>query len=279
MKAATIKLFSGSRRDSSRRVHPDRGDGKVYVTSGDQTVTGETAVVDMKAQHDHRRRRRRASQGPTSSPAAAWWSTSRPAAPRVEQEAGKQIRGVFSPGSAARRDLRRAMTAAHTSLSTGRADGLSPRQPTRGDKRWRFPTLSAGGRPSGRQDGPERTPPDGAAQPRRRRSAPRRQAAVAAGPGRRRARLAGRPRPRQILSRPAGGARRQPRGGARRGGRPARPERRRQDHHLLHDHRAGAGRPAAPSSSTATTSPACRCTSARGSASATCRRRRRSSAA
>ena len=66
---------------------------------------------------------------------------------------------------------------------------------------------------------------------------------------------------------------------ARRGGRAARPERRRQDHDLLHDHRPGAARRGHRSPWTATTSPPCRCTAAPASASATCRRRPRSSAA
>ena len=56
-------------------------------------------------------------------------------------------------------------------------------------------------------------------------------------------------------------------------------ERRRQDHRVLHDHRPDQGRPRPASSSTATTSPICRCTSGRGSASAICRRKRRSFAA
>ena len=42
---------------------------------------------------------------------------------------------------------------------------------------------------------------------------------------------------------------------ARRGGRPARPERRRQDDDLLHDHRPGPGRPGRDRASTGTTSP------------------------
>ena len=73
----------------------------------------------------------------------------------------------------------------------------------------------------------------------------------------------------------AGGAERLDQPTPRRGGRPARPERRRQDHHLLHDHRPGAARRRRARASTATTSPPCRCTAAPGSASATCRRKPR----
>jgi hypothetical protein len=65
---------------------------------------------------------------------------------------------------------------------------------------------------------------------------------------------------------------------ARRGGRPARPQRRRQDH-LFYMITGLVTPDYGPSSSTASTSPTCRCTAARGSASATCRRRPRSSAA
>ena len=93
-----------------------------------------------------------------------------------------------------------------------------------------------------------------------------------AAPGRRQSRP-GRPRSRQELQAPPGPARRQRRGAARRGGRPARPERRRQDHLLLHHHRADRGRHRQRSSSTARTSPTCRCIAAPGSASAICRRK------
>ena len=85
--------------------------------------------------------------------------------------------------------------------------------------------------------------------------------------------------PRQGIQEASGAARRVDRRPARRSRRPARPERRRQDHLLLHHHRPDAAGLRLRSRSTATTSPTCRCTAARGSASATCRRRPRSSAA
>ena len=64
----------------------------------------------------------------------------------------------------------------------------------------------------------------------------------------------------------------------RRSRRPARAERRRQDHDVLHGRRADARPTPGACCSTARTSPTTRCTSGRARASATCRRSRRSSA-
>ena len=65
----------------------------------------------------------------------------------------------------------------------------------------------------------------------------------------------GRLRPRQALPQAAGGAERLDQPEARRGGRPARPQRRRQDHDLLHDHRPGAARRGRGDAGRRTTSP------------------------
>ena len=81
------------------------------------------------------------------------------------------------------------------------------------------------------------------------------------------------------LRRPQGRERREPLRPPRRGGRPARAERRRQDHDLLHDHRADRGRQRPHRARRPRRHRRCRCISARGSASAICRRRPRSSAA
>ena len=81
---------------------------------------------------------------------------------------------------------------------------------------------------------------------------------AAAPPSVRRGALQGhadRARPDQELQGPAGRQRRLARRARGRGRRPARPQRRGQDHLLLHGHRARAGRCRAPSRSTATTSP------------------------
>ena len=71
----------------------------------------------------------------------------------------------------------------------------------------------------------------------------------------------------------------QPRTAPGRSRRPARPERRRQDHLLLHDRGPGTRRRRRPSCSTAPTSPPCRCTRARAAAWVICRRNHRCSAA
>ena len=115
------------------------------------------------------------------------------------------------------------------------------------------------------------------AEPRRR---PQRSAAASrtvAQPSRRQ--LSRRACGREELRRPQGGEGREPLRAPRRGGRPARSERRRQDHDLLHDHRADRGRQRPHRARRPRRHRRCRCTSARGSASAICRRRRRSSAA
>ena len=82
----------------------------------------------------------------------------------------------------------------------------------------------------------------------------------------------------QNLSRPPCGGRRLGIRAAGRSGRAARPERRRQDHVVLHDRRADQPRFRPRSGGRRRTSPTCRCTSARAAASATCRRKPRSSA-
>ena len=75
-------------------------------------------------------------------------------------------------------------------------------------------------------------------------------------------------RRREELWRPQGGQRGEPLRAARRGGRPAGPERRRQDHRVLHDHRPDQGRPRADRARRPRHHAACRCTSAGASASA-----------
>jgi lipopolysaccharide export system protein LptA len=101
MKANTIKLFSaGSDATNANAFTRIEANGKIYVSSGDQTVTGETAVVDMKANTITIAGGVVLSQGTnviTGSRLIVNMTTGRA---RVEQEPGKQIRGVFSPGDA-----------------------------------------------------------------------------------------------------------------------------------------------------------------------------------
>jgi lipopolysaccharide export system protein LptA len=74
--------------------------GKVFVSSGDQTVTGDSVVVDMKANTITVSGGVVLSQGGnviSGSRLIVNLSTGRA---RVEQDPGKQIRGVFSPNGA-----------------------------------------------------------------------------------------------------------------------------------------------------------------------------------
>jgi len=98
MKAATIKLFSSLDAAAASAFTRIEAGGKISVTSGDQTVTGDSAVVDMKANTITVSGGVVLSQGAnviTGSRLVVNLATGRA---RVEQEAGKQIRGVFSPG-------------------------------------------------------------------------------------------------------------------------------------------------------------------------------------
>ena len=73
--------------------------GKVYVNSGDQTATGDTAVVDMVGKLVTLSGNVVLSQGPNviTGDRLVWdMETGRA---RVEQKAGTRIRGVFTPGS------------------------------------------------------------------------------------------------------------------------------------------------------------------------------------
>lgn len=99
MKAGTIKLYSSTDAATSSAFTRIEADGKIYVSSGDQKVTGSTAVVDMKANTITVAGGVVLSQGAnviTGSRLVVNLATGRA---RVEQDGGKQIRGVFSPGA------------------------------------------------------------------------------------------------------------------------------------------------------------------------------------
>ena len=99
MKAGTIKLFSGTTGTATGSFTRIEASGKISVSSGDQTVTGSTAVVDMTANTITVEGDVVLSQGAnviTGSRLVVNLATGRA---RVEQEPGKQIRGVFSPTS------------------------------------------------------------------------------------------------------------------------------------------------------------------------------------
>ncbi|MEJ0096805.1 MAG: LptA/OstA family protein [Bauldia sp.] len=72
--------------------------GKISVASGNQMVTGDTAVVDMKANTITVAGGVVLSQGPNVITGSRLIVNLTTGTARVEQEPGKQIRGVFSPG-------------------------------------------------------------------------------------------------------------------------------------------------------------------------------------
>lgn len=73
--------------------------GKVYVNSGDQTATGDAAVVDMLGRQVTLDGNVVLSQGPNviAGDRLVWDMDSGRA--RIEQKKGSRIRGVFTPGS------------------------------------------------------------------------------------------------------------------------------------------------------------------------------------
>jgi lipopolysaccharide export system protein LptA len=100
IKAGTVKLFSGTGAEAATAFTRIEADGKILVSSGDQKVTGSTAVVDMKTNTITVGGGVVLSQGAniiTGSRLVVNLATGRA---RVEQEAGKQIRGVFAPNAA-----------------------------------------------------------------------------------------------------------------------------------------------------------------------------------
>ena len=100
LKAGTIKLYSGLEATSPNAFTRIEAGDNISVSSGDQTVTGETAVVDIKTDTITVSGGVVLSQGPnviTGSTLIVNLATGRV---RIEQDAGKQIRGVFAPGSA-----------------------------------------------------------------------------------------------------------------------------------------------------------------------------------
>jgi lipopolysaccharide export system protein LptA len=75
--------------------------GKVYVNSGEQTATGDEAVVDMVGKLVTLEGNVVLSQGPNviTGDKLTWDMTTGRA--RVEQKKGARIRGIFTPGSSA----------------------------------------------------------------------------------------------------------------------------------------------------------------------------------
>ncbi|MCB1496454.1 MAG: hypothetical protein KDJ86_11755 [Bauldia sp.] len=98
MKAATIKLHSDKDGKDPNGFTLMEATGTVYVNSGDQTVTGQRAVVDNKAQTITLVGNVVLSQGKNVIVGERLVIDMATGRARVEQTPGKRIQGVFSPG-------------------------------------------------------------------------------------------------------------------------------------------------------------------------------------
>ncbi len=97
LKAAKITLFSDLKSTSQDGFTRIEATGGVFVSSKDQTVTGQTAVVDMTTHVITVSGGVVLSQGGnvlTGSQLVVNLATGQA---RIEQDAGKQIRGIFTP--------------------------------------------------------------------------------------------------------------------------------------------------------------------------------------
>ena len=100
MKAATIKLYSDKDSDDSNAFTRMEATGTVYVNSGNQTVTGNNAVVDNKAQTITLAGNVVLSQGKNVIVGERLVINMATGSARVEQTQGKRIQGVFNPNVA-----------------------------------------------------------------------------------------------------------------------------------------------------------------------------------
>lgn len=98
--AKSIKLFSSLDADlpSEDTFSRIEAGGGVYVSSGGQTVTGSTAVVDMLKQTITVAGNVVLTQGKNVITGRSLVVNLATGRARIEQEPGKQIRGVFTPG-------------------------------------------------------------------------------------------------------------------------------------------------------------------------------------
>jgi lipopolysaccharide export system protein LptA len=97
LKADTIKLFSDLKPTNADGFTRIEASGGVYVSSGEQTVTGKTAVVDMKSRTITVAGGVVLSQGSNVITGSRLVVNLATGQARVEQDAGKQIRGIFTP--------------------------------------------------------------------------------------------------------------------------------------------------------------------------------------
>ncbi len=99
LKADTIKLFSDLNSKTADGFTRIEASGGVYVSSGQQTVTGKTATVDMRTHVITVDGGVVLSQGSNVITGSRLVVNLATGSARVEQDAGKQIRGIFSPGT------------------------------------------------------------------------------------------------------------------------------------------------------------------------------------
>lgn len=100
LKAEKIKLYSDLDSTTAEGFSRIEASGGVFVSSGEQTVTGKTAVVDMKTHTITVSGGVVLSQGSNVITGSRLLVNLATGQARVEQEAGKQIRGIFSPDAA-----------------------------------------------------------------------------------------------------------------------------------------------------------------------------------
>jgi lipopolysaccharide export system protein LptA len=102
LKAGTIKLFSDPTAKTAKSESFSRieASGSVYVTSGEQTVTGARAVVDMKGQTITLSGKVVLTQGKSVLTGERLVVDLRTGRAKLEQAPGGRIQGVFSPDDA-----------------------------------------------------------------------------------------------------------------------------------------------------------------------------------
>ena len=103
LRAKTIRVFSdlSDKRPKNQAFSRIEATGNIEIKSGDQTVTGGTVVVDMGKQTITLTGNVVLSQGSNVITGDRLIIDLASGKARVEQTAGKPIRGVFSPGSGA----------------------------------------------------------------------------------------------------------------------------------------------------------------------------------
>ncbi len=97
LKAGKITLYSDLKSTTPEGFTRIVASGGVFVSSGEQTVTGKTATVDMRTQTITVEGGVVLSQGSNVITGSRLLVNLKTGRARVEQEAGKQIRGIFTP--------------------------------------------------------------------------------------------------------------------------------------------------------------------------------------